>query len=71
MLCTLNRDELEKMVHGILKDELAVFSAAQSNKEREYLKAKEAAEAAAAAAARSEATDKAGEQYTHLATQVW
>ena len=57
-------------MHGVLKDELAVFATAQSRKEAEYLQAKEAAEAAAATAARSDATEKVGEQYTHLATQV-
>ena len=58
------------MVHGVLKDELAVFATAQSQKEAEYLRAKEAAEAVAATAARSDITEKAEEQYTHLATQV-
>ena len=58
------------MVHGVLKDELAVFAAAQKEKENDYLQAKEVAEAAAAAAAVSEATKKEGEQYAHLVTQV-
>ena len=52
-----------------LKDELAAFAAAQSNKEQDYVRAREAAEAAAAATARSEA-NKADKDYTHLATQV-
>ena len=58
--------ELEKLVQGVLKDELAAFAAAQSNKEQDYVRAKEAA---AAATARSEA-NKADKDYTHLAAQV-
>ena len=61
--------ELEKLVQGVLKDELAAFAAAQSNKEQDYVRAKEAAEAAAAATARSEANE-ADKDYTHLAAQV-
>ena len=61
--------ELEKLVQGVLKDELAAFTATQSNKEQDYVRAREAAEAAAAATARSEA-NKADKDYTHLATQV-
>ena len=56
------------MVHGVLKDELAVFTAAQQGREQEYLQAKEAAEAAAKLAMSSDQTG--AEQYQQLNTQV-
>ena len=63
------RGELEKLVHSVLKDELAAFATAQTNKEQDYVRAREAAEATAAAAARSEANE-ADKHYAHLVTQV-
>ena len=57
-------------MHGVLKDELAAFAAAQSNKDREYVRTRDAAEAAAAATARSEANNEADKHYTNLASQV-
>ncbi len=57
------------MVHGVLKDELTAFAAAQSGKEQEYLQAKEAADVAARLAM-SKASEDSGQQYQYLDAQV-